>query len=43
MIRELLKVKYNLASVPALYLADVVFSIESLCHFILVVLFSLMY
>jgi len=30
-IMELLKVKYNLAFVPVLDLADIVFSIESLC------------
>ena len=30
-IKELLNVKYNFASVPVLDLADIVFSIESLC------------
>ena len=30
-IKELLNVKYNFASVPVLDLADIVFCIESLC------------
>jgi len=30
-IKELLNVKYNSASVPVLDLADIVFCIESLC------------